>query len=317
MLSKNLIMQFARLFQGRIDAYGDGGANPRAVRQPVTTDVFSGHLTGLLPIGIYPIRDDGTVMWGCVDIDFDDIDLAFELAEEISEFSHGSNQPWVERSRSKGYHVWVFFRDPVPAIDVRAGLLHCCDKIGYSPKEVNPKQGCLEEGQLGNFVRLPYPATQSDTDRQKVLISRGRGHLRGKIETLTFEKFITYATALLEPACVTWAQAGANHVPPVKRDHDTIITELPAVDAAVVKALIDRLPKMVRTIVIDGPKVGHDRSNSLVRLAHIMAESGLDVATAALALTIADARWGKFHTRADGERQILAILAIAYGEDLR
>jgi len=312
MLSQDLIMQFASLFQGRINAYGDGSANPRAVRQPVTTAVFSGHLTGLLPIGIYPVRDDGTVLWGCVDIDFDDTDLAFKLAAEIFGFTYGSNQPWVERSKSKGYHVWVFFRDPVPAADVRAGLLHCCNEIGYSPKEVNPKQHGLQEGQLGNFVRLPYPATQSDTDRQKVIIRT----VDGGFETLTLEKFIACATALLEPACVTWAQAGANHVPLVKRDHDTIITELPAVDAAVVKALIDRLPKMVRTIVIDGPKVGHDRSNSLVRLAHIMAESGLDVATAALALTIADARWGKFHTRADGERQLLAILAIAYGEDL-
>jgi hypothetical protein len=264
---------------------------------------FDGHLWGSAPIGIYPINSDNNVYWGCVDIDFEDPDLAFDVRNSITR--ELDQWAFVERSRSKGYHVWVFFSHAVPAGHVRAGLLHACEASGYAPREVNPKQVALAPGSYGNFVRLPYPDIRKP-DRQVVITPRG--------SELSLEDFVVGATACAAAPNSRWAELAAE-VPSVRPKSDTIAS-IPVVDPATLRALVDRLPKGIRMIVLDGPRPGHDRSNSLVRLAHRMAESGLDVATAALALTIADSRWGKFSTRADGEQRLLEILGLAYGEEL-
>jgi hypothetical protein len=62
----------------------------------------------------------------------------------------------VERSRSKGYHLWVFFTEEMPAFDVRTGLMAACNVVGAPTKEVNPKQVELSDRGWGNGVRLPY-----------------------------------------------------------------------------------------------------------------------------------------------------------------
>lgn len=160
MSDARLCLEFATLFRGRLDAYGtdDGGCDKRTTGTwNEYTNRVAAHLFDDTPMGVYPLLDDSTVYWGCVD---------FDEGEEAS-FTHARNVVnvtaefnllgQIERSRSKGYHVWLFFREPQDALTVRRALLAACQIAGAPTKEINPKQTVVVDRQVGNYVRLPYP----------------------------------------------------------------------------------------------------------------------------------------------------------------
>ena len=45
----------------------------------------------------------------------------------------------VERSRSKGFHLWVFFTEAMPAHAVREGLFAACDVVGGTDQRSKPQ----------------------------------------------------------------------------------------------------------------------------------------------------------------------------------
>lgn len=149
------VLKFQQLFQGNPNAYGSdtGGA----IWAPVSTETFHNHLLGLEPIGVYPIVHSDTnlllVKWGCCDIDTGDWSEAFMLATALRGMGL---KPHVERSRSKGWHIWVFVDEPVSAMEMRRCLKVAYAAIDLPAKEANPKQEVLGVNQLGNYVRLPY-----------------------------------------------------------------------------------------------------------------------------------------------------------------
>ena len=108
---------FANLFRGRGDVYGH--EEGRCVKEPLTHEVFQRHLDGVEAIGVYPmvpINNIYHVAWGCSDIDIED----YAGAKKIQSALQAVNVPsFIERSRSKGYHVWVFADRPVPASSMR------------------------------------------------------------------------------------------------------------------------------------------------------------------------------------------------------
>jgi hypothetical protein len=121
MIPEYLLKDFITLFRGRGDVYGhDEG---RCVKAPLTLDVFQSHFMDA-PIGVYPMvpnAGDFYVAWGCSDFDTTDaLDNAVKLHDALLEAGIVS---WIEKSRSKGYHVWVFSDVPVRAIDMRYMLL--------------------------------------------------------------------------------------------------------------------------------------------------------------------------------------------------
>lgn len=147
----SLASDFARLFDGRKDAYGTGQG--RWVKQPVTEALYAEHLAGEGPgLGIAPLRDDGTVMFAAIDLDEPNFDAAREMQNYLSFAS-----TWIERSRSGNAHVWAFFADPIEAWVVRGLLKFAVEAAGLPPHvEVFPKQDKLLEGMLGNYINLPY-----------------------------------------------------------------------------------------------------------------------------------------------------------------
>jgi len=140
---------FMSLFGGRTDAHGtwEGGSK----KSPVSYETFAKHLYGEELIGIYPLTDGSTVRWGCSDIDIDDLDSARNL--QVA-FGMKSIPSFVEKT-VRGFHVWVFANDWIPAPIMRRAFLSAHEVIGLPPKEVNPKQEQVNG--LGNYVRLPYP----------------------------------------------------------------------------------------------------------------------------------------------------------------
>jgi putative DNA primase/helicase len=150
---------FHQLFRGRNDAYGAG----ECVKEAITDAVIKGHLMGKRRIGRYPlspeIMDGSGTWWNAADIDEDDLGLAIQYCEALE---HIEIPCYIERSKSKGYHVWVFFSGPVEAKWARGLFKYAIDLLerdtDYRIKEVFPKQNSIKhDGNygFGNYIYLP------------------------------------------------------------------------------------------------------------------------------------------------------------------
>jgi hypothetical protein len=145
---------FRRLFSGREDAYGT--YDPRTgrvwqVKRPVTDFVLLNHLRGHQPFGIYMLEGDTTSV-AVADFDQPDLNLPVELVRRLRpDGVHG----YIERSKSKGYHVWFFFRR-ILAWKPRLVLKIALEALGASRTEVFPKQDRLLDVKIfGNFINAP------------------------------------------------------------------------------------------------------------------------------------------------------------------
>jgi hypothetical protein len=123
------------------------------VKTPVTDKVFMDHLTGRRPYGVYLLVKDRT---RAVAVDFDTNDTLGPM-DFVARAKHYRISAYVERSKSKGYHVWIFFEEKgVLAIKARLVVLHILDEINKPETEVFPKQDALGNNtQFGNFINAP------------------------------------------------------------------------------------------------------------------------------------------------------------------
>lgn len=282
--------RFASLFRGRTDAYGseEGGC----VKQSVTVELFTNHLNGGAPIGIYPLyqsRNQWMCVWGCTDIDVDDINAAVSIRDALAAAGITS---FVERSRSKGYHVWVFASEPVAASAMRRMLLCAHQVAEYPAREVNPKQETLADGQYGNYVRLPYwDAGDDDAIHRRVL--------RDDLTVMPLGEFVGRAYATKTSADLIHKLASYWKPPTPQRRI--------AVDLTVTESLADALRALSplgKVIWRDGPLPERDRSSTLTKLAYECVKSGMSPSECKVILVDADRRWGKYHLRRNGDHEI-------------
>jgi hypothetical protein len=156
------------LFGGRRDCYGKGKG--LCVKRPVTEALIARHLAGELAIGVYPLTPDGNCRWVCVDLDYpgepDLARLARALTLAQSYRRLGCN-PFVERSKSKGYHLWIFFRDPVEAAWARRLAAKALADAGLPDStEIFPRHDRLTpEVPFSGYVNLPYAGQNGDGRR--------------------------------------------------------------------------------------------------------------------------------------------------------
>jgi hypothetical protein len=282
--------RFASLFRGRTDAYGseEGGC----VKQSVTLELFGDHLLGGEPIGIYPLYKSGgewMCVWGCSDIDVDDINAALSIKEALGA---AGVTAFVERSRSKGYHIWVFADQPVPAAAMRRMFLCAHQVAEYPAREVNPKQESLSDGQFGNYVRLPYwNASDKSAIHRRVLTD--------DLTPMPLAEFIGRAYATKTPAETIKRLAGYWKPPTPQRQV--------RVDLNVPESLADALrllSPLGKVIWRDGPLPERDRSSTLTKLAYECVKSGMSPSECKVVLVDADRRWGKYHLRRNGDLEI-------------
>ena len=117
-------------------------------------------------VGLYPIREDNSVSFLCVD--FDDKSCEHGYQNDVLAYVKVSkqwNMPcYIERSRSgNGAHVWTFFAEPITAADSRrignAILTEAMMQRGQmsfkSYDRMFPNQNEVEKGGFGNLVALP------------------------------------------------------------------------------------------------------------------------------------------------------------------
>jgi len=290
--------KFVEVFQGEGSAYGteEGGC----IRKPVTWDVIYDHLYGSAPIGVYPMHDN-QVKWGCVDYDEGD-ETSFEKGRRLGEALSAIGVPaFMEKSRSKGWHVWVFAASAVPASVMRRALLVACKVANAESKEINPKAETLPPGSLGNYVRLPYPngydaevslAVEPDlTTWGRRCIWRDFGIDWMPIDLPSFLDTVVWAS----PSQLQYA---ANLYREPARSASSGTGEFPAGnDEELSEAQIRALPGLAFTIWKDGPLPDSDRSSTLLRFAALLRQHGFLPVEARQYVASADRRWGKYLNR--------------------
>ena len=312
MIEWDVITDFARVFDGRHDAYGDDAGF--CVHEPVTIMHYRQHLEGHKPIGIYNVARhtvigyeeylEGTdllyrehtssfpaVKWGAIDIDYDDLQEAWNVHDLLK--SVGVNS-WVERSRSKGYHAWVFVEDWISAKTMRRALLVVRDFLKLKAREVYPKQEILTEDKpYGNWLRLPYPgalasgfpaASQGELRRVMLYSGPGRGQM------LHLAVWLSSADLYADPQKLELL---------AQRWQEPRRIEVPHFDAEgewgpKARVALHRLSvPLLWHIVKHGPTDGGDRSSTLMRIANMAAKNGADVKEAYAIVRYADSHhWG-------------------------
>lgn len=292
-MNPHTVNWYMDLFRGRGDCYGswEGGC----IRQRLTRERFIDHLEGNTLIGVYPAfnnKDGETVtVWGCTDIDYDSHDDAWAIHDALKAVGIYS---WVEKT-VKGWHVWAFATELVPASHMRRMFLAAHQVAGVKAVEVNPKQEKLLHTQVGNYVRLPYPGERlvrrmMTRDNQQIPLD---GFLEIAHATRnTPVEIATVAAYWREPKQTTYTSTP------------------PSYDMQLAAARLDRVGKAIFTY---GPMPDRDRSTTLLRLAHKCAEAGLALEDCLLLMEDADLRWGKFLTRPNGQRELLKLVNKAYG----
>ena len=284
---------FMSLFGGRTDAYGswEGGS----IKADVAYSTFARHLYGEELIGIYPLTSGDTVKWGCSDIDIDDIDMAFNLQ---TAFRIKGLESFVEKTR-KGYHVWMFANDWVPASIMRRAFLSAHEAINVPPKEVNPKQENTTG--LGNYVRLPYPNGINEVPEVRYVMFDDE-------TPMTLKQFLDKAKD---------NRVSINQLQPLAEKHkprNRAVLALEPTPTSVYNAL-DSANGYIATIWRNGPLQNSDRSSTLARMCHYMREYGVPINDAFIILVDADKRWGKFHERPDAVIHLTKMIEDAYGKD--
>lgn len=309
MLSK-LAQKMFYVFAGRLDAYGqDTGADGKGgmrVDAPLTPQIIENHLKGKHGVGVYPTwhADDGTLMasWGCCDIDTGDWSEAYALATTLRAMGM---VPHIERSRSKGWHVWVFPEADVTAAQMRRALKVAYQAIELPAKEANPKQETLKPGQVGNYVRLPYkgvtkPGNVMVTERQTFMSgwdARSDGVPVSASDWLyEYDNSFTTPKAIVEEWAARWKEPPRKH-----------IVELDAMSEEQLKATIGHLPGDLYLFVKNGPQ--SDRSAGLVALAHKLRAQGYTAKEIYGVITVAHSQWGsKYQNHHNPEKYLLDIV---------
>jgi hypothetical protein len=147
---------FRSYFSGLTNVYGTydpGNGRSWQAKKPVTNETMLAHLQGKRPYGVYLLVGDRT---RAIVADFDDAD-AVPAVEFINRAKHYRLSGYLETSKSKGFHVWVFFHeDGVKASKARLVVKSILEEIGYPDTEIFPKQDSLDpKASFGNFVNAP------------------------------------------------------------------------------------------------------------------------------------------------------------------
>ena len=198
-----LAKEFATRFAGLRQAYGtftasndqreDGKENGKNITISKELDddavlqLWDNHLAGKQSIGIVPIDENNSCVWGAIDVDEYQLDLK-SLSKKIAKYE----LPLIVcRSKSGGAHVYLFVSEPVSASMIQRKLRQLAAALGFGQAEIFPKQTqlLLERGDRGSTLNMPFFGGENST--------RYAYGLKG--EALSPQEFLTLA----EEKCLT------------------------------------------------------------------------------------------------------------------
>lgn len=150
------IALFRSYFSGLPNEYGI--RDPKSDRQfqvkrPVTDRVLLGHLQGKHHYGVYLLNGSRTK---AIVADFDKPD-PIRVIEFFNTAHRYDLSASIEKSKSKGYHVWIFFETAsVAAYKARLVVRHMLKEIENPNVEIFPKHDRLDNQiTSGNYILAP------------------------------------------------------------------------------------------------------------------------------------------------------------------
>lgn len=140
---------FMELFSGRKEAYG---LNNFCLKETLTPEIYKNHIDGVQRIGVYPIYDKQWIKFISFDLDENNFEKALLIKQRLENLNL---KIWLERSKSKGFHGWLFFNKPVEAVKPRLIFESVIQELEMI-LEVFPKQDEISENSpYGNYINLP------------------------------------------------------------------------------------------------------------------------------------------------------------------
>jgi hypothetical protein len=156
---RNLAVLLKKLFVLRDDTYAV--QTPQGyvrVNEPLTEEVLLSHLRGEKVVGVYQLSRESKVKWAAFDFDAHNggQEDALSSARRLYEHLQGGifRDACLLEFSGGGYHVWVFFSEPLPAAGVKELMEELAEEAGVKA-EVFPKQGELPPDGVGSLVKLP------------------------------------------------------------------------------------------------------------------------------------------------------------------
>lgn len=165
-LTNQQVALFRSLFRGRETSHGTYDPQSEShltIKLSITDETVRAHLVGERPLGIFLLDENNYVNFTVIDIDKQDLSLVQRCIDQLA--SLGLKNCYIERSKRKGYHIWIFLAEPLPAAWVRAVINGLLKEIGVTT-EVFPKQDILNErAGYGNFINLPLFGKHVENDK--------------------------------------------------------------------------------------------------------------------------------------------------------
>jgi len=194
---------FIELFSGNTTGYGvheygevvDGkkelNGKTYTKNEMVLDHLYEDHLNGKRGLGISPITPNSTCKFGVIDVDV--YNSSFDYLLDLI-YQH--NLPLFPfRSKSGGWHLYMFLEEPVKAKTLIEVLREYCVLLGLSlTTEVFPKQNNLKSGGIGNWINLPYynkdkaKAVLVKADRTPATLEEALQIIKSRMATMTTAK---------------------------------------------------------------------------------------------------------------------------------
>ena len=138
---------------------------------PATLDHWQKHLDQKFILSIIPLLDNGKCLFACIDVDEYDLDY-IDICDRIDR----QKLPLIPCvSKSTGLHIFVFFKQPVPAELARPALRTWATQLRLTKFEIFPTS--TGEDKLTRAVAMPYGATWNALPEQCALSSGGNALL--------------------------------------------------------------------------------------------------------------------------------------------
>lgn len=177
---------------------------------PLDDKVLIEHFIGLKTVGIYPLLTDNSSFFAA--LDFDEGNWRQQIQIFHSLCTKLNIPAYIERSRSgNGGHLWIFFKESIPAARsrallremlIRSGILSCLKK-DLSFDRMFPNQDVLSGKGLGNLIALPlqgYAVRNGNScflDPASFYAYPDQWHFLAMIKKLSAEKFNEIFEALV------------------------------------------------------------------------------------------------------------------------
>lgn len=174
-INKYNLGEYLDYFKGREDYIAcQGNTHYYPIKSALNEDLLLKHIDGIQTLGVYVLTKVSKCNFICIDIDipksklsevdFKDPKIKFEslkihLFKVINDLTTGLsfsvNNLLLEDTGGRGYHVWIFFEEPIDGSIITQ--VNEILKVKYDFEfEFFPKQSSLnEERKYGNLIKLP------------------------------------------------------------------------------------------------------------------------------------------------------------------